>query len=127
MARTAHTAIAVLVTEPVRTRNPDKGGDHWTLPFLRANKAESCRKLMIEEDKYMRSVQLLILSVFVVSSPAWSGSKSAPARYPSQLHGYWIPEEASCPRAGESFDGDTVMRIGPRMIQDYGANQHRSF
>ena len=67
----------------------------------------------------MRLVQLLALSVFAVSSPAWSGAKSAPARYPSQLHGYWIPEQASCPKAGESFDGDTVMRISPRMIQGY--------
>lgn len=74
---------------------------------------------MIKEGKNMRLVRLFILSAFVASSPAWSGSKNAPARYPGQLHGFWIPEEAFCPRAGESFDGDTIIRIGPRMIQGY--------
>ena len=67
----------------------------------------------------MRLMQLLVLCAFAASSPAWSGSKKTPSRYPVQLHGFWIPEEAPCPQAGESFEGDSAMQIGPQMIQGY--------
>lgn len=67
----------------------------------------------------MRLIQLLVLCALAASPPAWSGSKKTPPRYPSQLHGFWIPEAASCPRAGESFEGDSALQIGPRMIQGY--------
>ena len=67
----------------------------------------------------MRVFPLLVLCVLASSSPAWSAPKKAPARYPSQLYGYWIPEEVSCPEEGDSFEGDSTMRIGPRMIQGY--------
>ena len=76
-------------------------------------------KFTIREDKNMRLMQLIILCSLAASSPAWSGSKKMPPRYPTQLHGFWIPEVASCPRAGESFEGDTALEIGPRLIQAY--------
>src|SRR5215213_5598047 len=66
-----------------------------------------------------RTCILLTLLAMVSSTSAWGAPKKTQARYPSQLHGFWIPEGASCPRAGESFDGDSAMRIGPRMIQGY--------
>ena len=67
----------------------------------------------------MRLMQLLVMCAVTVSAPAWSGSKKAPVRYPSELHGFWIPEAAACPKAGESFIGDTALQIGPRLIQGY--------
>ena len=66
-----------------------------------------------------RTCILLTLLAMVPSTSAWGAPKKTQARYPSQLHGFWIPEGASCPRAAESFDGDSTMRIGPRMIQGY--------
>jgi len=61
----------------------------------------------------------LIGSALASSMPASVGQKDASVQYPSQLHGMWIPEDASCPLPGESYDGDSVMNIGPRMIQGY--------
>lgn len=69
--------------------------------------------------KFLRLMRLLVLCALVVSAPVWSGSKNAPSSYPSELHGFWIPEAATCPKAGESFIGDTALQIGPRLIQAY--------
>ena len=67
----------------------------------------------------MRLMQLVILCTLAASFPAWSGSKKTPPRYPIELHGFWIPEAAACPKAGEFFIGDTALQIGPRLIQAY--------
>jgi hypothetical protein len=73
----------------------------------------------LNERAMQRTCILLTLLAMVSSTSAWAAPKKTQARYPSQLHGFWIPEGASCPRAGESFDGDSTMRIGSRMIQGY--------
>ena len=75
--------------------------------------------VVIERRQLMRLMQLLVLCALALAAPAWSGSKKAPPRYPSELHGFWIPEAAGCPKAGESFIGDTALQIGPRLIQAY--------
>ena len=74
---------------------------------------------VIKEEKQMRSLQLFVLCMLAVSSSAWSVTRKASTHYPDEIQGYWIPEEAPCPKAGESFDGDSAMRIGPRMIQGH--------
>lgn len=75
--------------------------------------------VVIKRRQFMRLMQLLVLCALAVSAPAWSGTKKASIRYPSELHGFWIPEAVACPKAGESFIGDTALQIGPRLIQGY--------
>lgn len=75
--------------------------------------------VVIERRQFMRMVPLLVLCALAVSAPAWSWPKKATPGYPSQLHGFWIPQAAACPKAGESFIGDAALQIGPRLIQAY--------
>lgn len=72
------------------------------------------------KEKSMQWICTLFMLLAVISStPAWGASKKAQARYPGQLHGMWIPETGTCPVAGQSYDGDMVMHIGPRLLQGY--------
>lgn len=67
----------------------------------------------------MRLINMFFLCAIAAAPPVWGGSSKPPPRYPSQLHGFWIPEGARCPSAGESFIGDTALQIGPHLIQAY--------
>lgn len=73
----------------------------------------------LKEKVMQRVCMLAMLSVAVSSVPAWSAQKKAQARYPSQIHGMWIPEEDICPEAGQSYDGDMVMDISSRLLHGY--------
>ena len=67
----------------------------------------------------MRLIKVAALFAIALAPHASGGTKKPPPQYPSQLHGFWIPEEASCPPAGKSFVGDSALHIGPRLIQAY--------
>lgn len=73
----------------------------------------------LNERAMQRTCILLTLLAVVSSTPAWGASKKTQARYPVQLHGMWIPEAGVCPAPGQSYDGDMVMHIGPRLLQGY--------
>lgn len=87
--------------------------------FLCASKAGSYGKTSIKEETNMRLLQLLVLCLFAISPLSSGTPKKTSARYPAQLHGFWIPEGTACPKAGESFDGDSSMQIGSQMIHGY--------
>ena len=71
-------------------------------------------------EKAMRRTCILLMFLTVVfSTSAWGASKKTQARYPAQLNGMWIPEMSTCPNPGQSYDGDMLMRIGPRLLQGY--------
>ncbi|MGV8961705.1 MAG: hypothetical protein ACOH1V_15200 [Stenotrophomonas sp.] len=50
---------------------------------------------------------------------ASSAETKTDVHYPEELHGFWIPESATCPLAGQSFDGDTVMHISAQLLYGY--------
>ncbi|HEY5971608.1 MAG TPA: hypothetical protein VIT22_06475 [Pseudoxanthomonas sp.] len=73
----------------------------------------------VKEKSTQRICMLLMLFAAISSTPAWGAPKKTQARYPSQLYGMWIPEWDTCPAVGQSYDGDMVMHIGPRLLQGY--------
>ncbi len=71
------------------------------------------------KERTMQRTCMLLMLLVVSSTPAWGGSKKTQARYPDQLHGMWIPEEDTYLNPGQSYDGDMLMHIGPRLLQGY--------
>ena len=57
-----------------------------------------------------------IASLLVAGNPA--GASGRPA-YPRELHGFWIPEGAICPDAGQPYDGDLMMDIAADRLLGY--------
>lgn len=59
---------------------------------------------------------LALASLLAAGNPA--GASGRPA-YPRELHGFWIPAGATCPDAGQSYDGDLMMDIAADRLLGY--------
>jgi len=74
------------------------------------------RKKRMSQVATCACVAVLAAACLQTQSPAQARMRVS---YPSELHGFWIPDGAECPKPGQSYDGDKVLDIAAERLLGY--------